>query len=336
MLPSEVEKIFRAFAEERKRALPQFTPDGIPITMENKFDDAIYNYLYAYRKEQSGEYDPKKDVIPESEMNKMHPKTKNEFQFEKWLFEQYGMTKKEERGYTLEGNLESLWEIFSAADMVLFARGLPSIGKELAQLGKKAVDDVAEEAVEETVKREVVGETVEKTVKTEVTEEVVENTAKKEVADTAEDLSQKTVRKDDVLEDSSVVKGNNGTNRGTLTGKLDGLKQDEKNMVEDLLNSGKNVEIIPRSNIPNEKTPDFLVDGVKTELKTLNGTSLNTPVTRIQDGFEQGAQTVIIDGRKTGLTLEQANTVISRALGKYGGNLPGKIEIWTNEGIIRR
>ena len=41
MPPSEVEKIFRAFAEERKRALPQFTPDGIPITLENKFDDAI-------------------------------------------------------------------------------------------------------------------------------------------------------------------------------------------------------------------------------------------------------------------------------------------------------
>ena len=187
MVSSEVEKLFRAFAEERKRELPQFTPDGIPITMENKFDDAIYHYLYAYWKEQSGEYDPKKDVIPESEMNKMHPKTKNEFQFENWLFEQYGMTKKEERGYTVKGNLESLWEIFSAADMVLFARGLPSIGKELAQLGKKAVDDVAEEAVEKTVKKE----------------------AAEEMADTAEDLSQKTIDKDDVLEGSS------GINRGS-------------------------------------------------------------------------------------------------------------------------
>ena len=178
MPPSEVEKLFRAFAEKRKAELPQFTPDGIPITLENKFDDAIYNYLYEYWKTNSGEYDPKKDVIPESEMNKMHPKTKNEFQFENWLFEQYGMTKKEERGYTVKGNLESLWEIFSAADMVLFARGLPSIGKELAQLGKKAVDDVAEEAVEKTVKKE----------------------AAEEMTDTAEDLSQKTV--------NEFVKGN--------------------------------------------------------------------------------------------------------------------------------
>ena len=62
--------------------------------------------------------------------------------------------------------------------MVLFARGLPSIGKELAQLGKKAVDDVAEEAIEKTVKKE----------------------AAEEMTDTAEDLSQKTV--------NEFVKGN--------------------------------------------------------------------------------------------------------------------------------
>ena len=200
MPPSEVEKLFQAFAEERKRALPQFTPDGIPITLENKFDDAIYNYLYKYWKEQSGEYDPKKDVIPESEMNKMHPKTKNEKKFEQWLFAQYGMTNKEQREHTLKGNLESLWEIFSAADMVLFARGLPSIGKELAQLGKKAVDDVAEEAIE-------------KTVKTEVTEEMAENTAKKEMADTAEDLSKEIVKKENVLEDSSGIRAESRTER---------------------------------------------------------------------------------------------------------------------------
>ena len=198
MPPSEVEKLFRAFAEKRKAELPRFTPDGIPITLENKFDDAIYNYLYEYWKTNSEEYDPKKDVIPESEINKMHPKTKNEFQFENWLFEQYGMTKKEERGYTVKGNLESLWEIFSAADMVLFARGLPSIGKELAQLGKKAVDDVAEEAIEKTVKKE-------------AAEEMAESTAKKEVTDTTEDLSQKHINKDDTLDDSSCVNRESGT-----------------------------------------------------------------------------------------------------------------------------
>ena len=122
--------------------------------------------------------------------------------------------------------------------------------------------------------------------------------------------------------------------RGTLTGKLDGLTPDERKMVDDLLNAGNDVEIIPRD--PNKKTPDYFVNGVKTELKTLNGTSLNTPVTRIQDGFKQGAEVVIIDGRNTGLTLEQANTVMVRILGIYGGELPGAVEIWTTEGILRR
>ncbi len=203
MPPSEAEKIFRAFAEERKRALPQFTPDGIPITLENKFDDAIYNYLYEYWKTNSGEYDPKDDEII---MTKENSFTKNEKKFEQWLLQQYGMTNKEQREYTLKGNLESLWEIFSAADMVLFVRGLPSIGKELAQLGKKAVDDVAEEAVEKTVKKEVAEEAVEKTVKREVAEEVAENTTKKEMVDTAEDLSEKTVKKESDLENSGRVK----------------------------------------------------------------------------------------------------------------------------------
>ena len=198
MPPSEVEKLFRAFAEKRKAELPRFTPDGIPITLENKFDDAIYNYLYEYWKTNSGEYDPKKDVIPESEMNKMHPKTKNEFQFEKWLLQQYDITKKEERGYTLEGNLDSLWEIFSAADMVLLVKALPNIGKNLAKLGKNVGDDVAEEAIEKTVKKE-------------AAEEMAESTAKKEVTDTTEDLSQKHINKDDALEGSKTIERESST-----------------------------------------------------------------------------------------------------------------------------
>ena len=137
----------------------------------------------------------------------MHPKTKNEKKFEQWLLQQYGMTNKEQREHTLKGNLESLWEIFSAADMVLFARGLPSIGKELAQLGKKAVDDVTEEVVEKTVQKE-------------AAEEMAESTAKKEVTDTAEDLSQKTVDKDD----SSVIKGRSNSVKPTQEG-LDTIKE---------------------------------------------------------------------------------------------------------------
>lgn len=98
-----------------------------------------------------------------------------------------------------------------------------------------------------------------------------------------------------------------------LVGSLDGLTTAEINVVDKLIGNGSTVEIIPRSNINGVKTPDFLIDGVRTELKTLTGTSMNTPVTRIQEAFKQGAEAVIIDGTGVGLTAEQAQTLITRA-----------------------
>ena len=124
---------------------------------------------------------------------------------------------------------------------------------------------------------------------------------------------------------------------GKLTGSLDGLTSAERKVVNDLLSQGKNVEIIPRSNVQGVSTPDFIINGVKTELKTLNGTSLNTPVTRITDAFKQGADAVIIDARNVGITAEQANQILNRAAGTYQNKvLPGQVEIWTVDGIIRR
>ncbi len=198
----------------REKTVIGYTSDGIPITPENKFDDAIYNYLYAYWKEHSGEYDPKKDVIPESEMNKMHPKTKNEFQFEQWLFEQYGMTSREKTENTLMGNLNVLLEVSDVIDIAALpvgaiAAGAKLVGKKvIKEVGEKAVKEVAEETIEKTVKREAAEGAMEKTVKTEVSEGVTETTAKKELSDTAEDLSQKNIKKENALEDSSGVKGN--------------------------------------------------------------------------------------------------------------------------------
>ena len=141
MVSSEVEKLFRAFAEERKRELPQFIPDGIPITLENKFDDAIYNYLYKYWKTNSGEYDPKDDEII---MTKENSFTKNEKKFEQWLFAQYGMTNKEQREYTFKGNLVPGKFLASNAD----------------DTAKKALQqDTIEDAVEGTLKKEVLDAT---------------------------------------------------------------------------------------------------------------------------------------------------------------------------------
>ena len=122
---------------------------------------------------------------------------------------------------------------------------------------------------------------------------------------------------------------------GSVIGDTSKLTPDERKVVDDLVSQGKRVEIIPRSD--NSKTPDFYVDGIKTELKTLNGNSMNTLVKRIGEGFNQGASVVIIDARKTGITISDAEQIIARALRKYKNHqFPGVVEIWTNEGKLIR
>ncbi|WP_138494513.1 RHS repeat-associated core domain-containing protein [Paenibacillus pinistramenti] len=124
-------------------------------------------------------------------------------------------------------------------------------------------------------------------------------------------------------------------NIGTLTGSLNGLKSYEKTVIDDLLNQGKNVEVLQTSNQQGVKTPDLKVNGVLTELKTLTGTSLNTGVTRIQEAFKQGAAQVIIDARSTNLSLSDAQSILSRAAGTYANKvLPGSVEIWINGSIV--
>ena len=263
--------------------------------MENKFDDAIYNYLYEYWKTNSGEYDPKDDEII---MTKESSFTKNEKKFEQWLLQQYGMTNKEQREYTLKGNLESLWEIFSAADMVLFARGLPSIGKELAQLGKKAVDDVAEEAIEKTVKKE----------------------AAEEMADTVENLSQKTVNKDDALKDSSIIKG------GSETGKLTVLEGEysvsERRAAQYMADQGKDVVLRPPVGTRADGgTSDLLVNGVNYDVYT---PITNNPSAIIRAITKKNTQTtgVVLDLSETTVTIDDLGDILARVKGaieKNGG-----------------
>ncbi|MBW7454249.1 hypothetical protein ACFOLF_07995 [Paenibacillus sepulcri] len=104
----------------------------------------------------------------------------------------------------------------------------------------------------------------------------------------------------------------------------------EKTVIDNLLSQGKNVGVIPRS--ATSKTPDFLVNGIKTELKTLSNANVNIAITKIKDGFKQGAQTVIIDARGTTTTSEQVTEIMNRAAGTYKDKaLPGKVEIWINQ-----
>jgi hypothetical protein len=65
------------------------------------------------------------------------------------------------------------------------------------------------------------------------------------------------------------------------------------------------------------------------------GFGIISPMKRITRGFRQGASTAIVDGRKTGITMQGAELVVRRVVGKLG-KLPGTVEIWTKEGILRR
>lgn len=104
-----------------------------------------------------------------------------------------------------------------------------------------------------------------------------------------------------------------------------------------MLSQGKNVEIIPRSTVQGVKTADFVIDGVKTELKTLTNPNLNSGITNIQDAFQQNAKNVIIDARSSGISSSQAIEIIQRAEGSYlSKTLPGKVEIWISDGTIIR
>ncbi|MGX7417382.1 CdiA C-terminal domain-containing protein [Carnobacterium gallinarum] len=125
-------------------------------------------------------------------------------------------------------------------------------------------------------------------------------------------------------------------NTGKVIGQLGKLTDDEVKAVNKLVGEGKTVEIIPVD--PNSiiKTPDFKIDSVLTELKTLSNPNTNTGMKRIQEAFKQNTNNVIINGIDAGLTKEQAKEILSRAAGKFSnGKFPGKVEIWTVEGIIK-
>jgi hypothetical protein len=59
----------------------------------------------------------------------------------------------------------------------------------------------------------------------------------------------------------------NGKLRGKLIGSLAELTESERRWADDRLSEGKNVEVVPTSNIA--CTPDFKIDGLPVELKTL-------------------------------------------------------------------
>jgi uncharacterized delta-60 repeat protein len=116
---------------------------------------------------------------------------------------------------------------------------------------------------------------------------------------------------------------------GVLTGSLDALTAAERDFVNELLAQGKNVEIVARGA---GKTPDFLVNGVSTELKTLTAAGQNTLKNAIEAAAQQGQQ-IIVDARNVPISPEEALAQIERAQGNIGG-LKGRVTVLTSKGPV--
>ena len=136
------------------------TSDGIRITEKNKCDPVIQKEIYEDWKKNSGQYDPKNDVIPEWEMDALHPRTVNDIKFEQYLLREYGMTRKEEIEKTFGGNIDALLKMSTIFDV--FTLGTAAVAK---LTGKKVWKEVGEEVGEKIFLKEGGKEFSEKVIK---------------------------------------------------------------------------------------------------------------------------------------------------------------------------
>ncbi|MBY0087951.1 RHS repeat domain-containing protein [Brevibacillus brevis] len=129
--------------------------------------------------------------------------------------------------------------------------------------------------------------------------------------------------------------------RGDIIGSLNDFDNDEKNVAENLLEMGHDVKPIPR--IKGQKTYDFDVDGVPTELKTANPQNgllnINSASDKIREGLlKQQAHVVIYDMRKLKSDPSVFNIyeVIYDTARKMKDQVWGKeVHIWTKDGIYK-
>ena len=113
--------------------------------------------------------------------------------------------------------------------------------------------------------------------------------------------------------------------RGRLVGNIDDLTPDERSFVDYVLGRGDNVEIIPTGA---DRTPDFLINGTRTELKTVSGVVDQTSdgisgaiANRVMNGRGQAVDIVVDLRHQAGVTEDIAQRGVRRAFG--ADNLTG-------------
>ena len=89
------------------------------------------------------------------------------------------------------------------------------------------------------------------------------------------------------------------------------LEKHENETVVFFTELGFNVELIPPSNIPKAKTPDFMMEGKAWEMKSPQGKSELT----IEHAFKRAAkqsENIILDLRRTNVKTEKARVLIEK------------------------
>ncbi len=127
--------------------------------------------------------------------------------------------------------------------------------------------------------------------------------------------------------------GNELPASGTVQAEKDpmqGLTPAERKIFQELEAAGNFVETVPRADVP---TPDFLVNGIPTELKTLTSAGANTLKNAIEKATRQGLN-IIIDARNVAISAQDALQQILRAQGNVG-SLQGRVIVFTREGPVK-
>src|SRR5439155_14380879 len=106
-------------------------------------------------------------------------------------------------------------------------------------------------------------------------------------------LVWEAINPDKVAQIASVLQETAGGPPGIISG-ASGMSRAESSMAEFLAAEGKNVEKLAESTVRGVKTADFLVNGVKAELKTLGQSATGgTLKSRIADAVGQGEGNVL-------------------------------------------
>ncbi|MBB5061442.1 RHS repeat-associated protein [Granulicella aggregans] len=115
---------------------------------------------------------------------------------------------------------------------------------------------------------------------------------------------------------------------------LSSLTKAERVVADDLIANGNRVLPIARSSISGVKTADILVNGVKTEIKTVTADGPTSIMNAIKNASKQSDGSIIIDARGSNQTLDSAVNQMERAMASPQTKPFGTITLMTRTGSI--